>query len=95
MPDDNRRDRVQYARCPNEPTGDVPHWLLVDWDTRTNSTECCYHVPRVRVQLRDPLHKGMVNSEESGRAWTTIEPDVYDDARYHRLNDLPLTIKKS
>ena len=93
MLNNSRRVRVQYVRCPNEPAGDVPHWLLVDWDTRTDSTECCYHVPKVRVRFREPLKKGMVDYEESGRAWATVEPDPYDDTRYHRLNDPPLTTK--
>jgi hypothetical protein len=63
MLDDNRRVRVQYVRCPNEPPGDVPHWLLVDWDTHTDSTECCYHAPKVRVRFNNAL-KGMVDWEE-------------------------------
>ena len=93
MLNDGRKVRVQYVRCPNEPAGDVPHWLLLAWDARTNSTKCCYHDPKVPVCIREPLKKGMVDNEESARAWTTVEPDPYDENRYQGLSKLPLAAK--
>ena len=90
MFNDNRKVRVQYVRCPNEAVLDTPHWLLVAWDARTNSTKCRYHDPEVPVRLREPLKKGMVDDGENARAWTTVEPDPYDENRYQRLNNLPL-----
>jgi len=89
MSGDSRRDRVQYIRCPNEPPGDVAHWLFLDWETRSNSTECCYHETKVRVRIRGSLKKGMVNSEERAECWAIVEPEPCDEHRYHELNDLP------
>lgn len=95
MPDDDRCVRVWCVKCPIETSGDKPHWILKDWsDSRpTPSTLRCQYHQGAEMHLGEPLRKGMVSYEESDQLWAATEPDSYDDARYHRLNDLRLKPK--
>jgi hypothetical protein len=86
MAKDNRKIRVQFARCPNEPQGDDPHWLLVEWTAPASGTICRFHPNHVQVRFKEPLKRGLVTPEEYQKGWATVLPDPYDEIRWRELN---------
>ena len=82
----NRILRIQFDRCPNEPQGDDPHWVLMAWSAREKATICRFHGQDVQVHLREPLKRGLVSPEENERGWTSVIPDPYDEAVWRESN---------
>ena len=88
MPNEDRKVRVQFFRCPWEAGGER-HWIVLDWGSSPAAIPCRWHGGKTDpIKLKDQdVMQGIVNAIENSQGWTEVEPLPYDEVLWRTLND--------